>query len=152
MTEAARKSLPWNSVTIITVNLPLVGLLACAWATFGSVRSALSYANGDRLIADASAKSLGVVDPGKELPMSFALRNYSNRDIAIIGAKTSCACIATDGLPMTIPARSERKLVVKVSAPQEAGDIHERIYLYTNHDRQTELVLKIEGTARSRHR
>lgn len=152
MTEAARKSPPWNIVTIATVNLLLIGLLAWAWATFGSVRSALSYANGDRLIADAAAKSLGVVAPGEEFPVSFALRNYSGRDIAIIGAKTSCACIATDGLPMTIPARSERELVVKVNAPEEAGDIRERVYLYTSHDRQTELVLKIEGTSRGRRR
>ena len=84
--------------------------------------------------------------------MVFPLQNYSGRDIAIVGASTSCSCIATAGLPLTIPARSRRDLVVRVQAPKQAGKVHEQIYLYTNYERQSGVVLKIEGNALDRRR
>ena len=145
MADSRKRPVSWNAVTLVMINVMLAGLLVWAWARFGSVQTAFGYANGHRLFVDAASKSLGVVDAGRVYPISFTLKNVSNHSVKVIGAKTSCSCVATDDLPMTVHPHSEQAIVLKVHATPGVGKVNEKVHLYTNQERQTELVLNIDG-------
>ncbi len=91
--------------------LVLVGLLA-----FGSLDAAIGYATGARLLATDSAQYAGRLADGETGAVAFELTNYSRQSISILGAKSTCSCMALDDLPLTLAAGETGKIKVRLMA------------------------------------
>jgi hypothetical protein len=75
------------------------------------------------------------------------LTNVSNKDINVIGAKTSCFCVATDDLPMMIPPQSKRPIKVKINPRTETGKFRETVHLFTDYGAQHVVTLNLSAVA-----
>jgi hypothetical protein len=83
---------------------------------FGSLDAAIGYATGARLLATNSAQYAGSLPDGETSTVAFELTNYSRQPIRILGAKSTCRCVALDDLPITLPAGQTGKIRVRLKA------------------------------------
>jgi hypothetical protein len=100
-----------SSVRIALPILVLVGTFV-----FGSLDAAIGYATGARLLATNSAQYAGSLPDGETSTVAFELTNYSRQPIRILGAKSTCRCVALDDLPITLPAGQTGKIRVRLKA------------------------------------
>ena len=77
--------------------------LGWGFARFGSPANALAYVGGARLLISPHVYDCEGKD-GDRYSGTFVLTNLSDRTVRVLGAKASCDCVATKGLPMEIPA------------------------------------------------
>lgn len=92
------------------IALAVCGFFAWSAANFASTRDALLYLKGVSLVIEPGEFSLGEGSRGEERTATFQVRNLANEPIQIVGARASCTCLATEGLPLVIPARESREL------------------------------------------
>jgi Protein of unknown function (DUF1573) len=67
--------------------------------------------------------------------VQIELKNLSDSQINIVGAKSSCSCVSIEKLPVSIPGKSSLVTTVVVQ-PQKTGPFHQRIEFYTDSRRQ----------------
>ncbi len=91
--------------------LVLVGIFL-----FGSLDAAIGYATGARLLATNSAQYAGSLADGETGTVAFELTNYSRQPVRILGAKSTCRCMALDDLPMTLPPGQSERVRVRLKA------------------------------------
>lgn len=140
-----KKPVSWMACTFIMANIGLILLTAWALYSFGSIRAALAYLKGDRLIVRASSMSFGDVRRGERPVITFDIMNTSDRNITILGARTTCTCVFTDDLPLTVLPGERRSISVGVKTGSREGSIQERVYLYTSFPGQPEVEVRIIG-------
>ncbi len=87
------------------VLIVVLGFVGWSIVRFGGVSDAVSYLNGKRILAVPEVISLGRQANGTRCPVRIRLRNLADQPVRIIGAETSCACVATTNLPVLIGAR-----------------------------------------------
>jgi HYDIN/CFA65/VesB family protein len=138
----------WLGATLITAIMALISLTATALYSFGSFGSALSYLRGDHLIADAYAKSFGILRKGETSCVVFQLRNMSKEPIKLLGARTSCTCVTIDGVPTTIEPETVSPLKVFVHSDTLSSRYEERISFFTDMADQPSVTLRIFGIIR----
>ena len=144
-TKRKKKPLSWMTLTLIITSIGLLFIAAFAVYFFGSFGSAVAYLSGDRLIADAYTRSVGVVSEGEQHAVFFKLTNTSNQAIEILGAKSSCSCLVVDQLPVVLPPHGVFRLPIRVRPKSRSGQIAERVSLITDREGQRRLDLKISG-------
>jgi Protein of unknown function (DUF1573) len=144
-TATKKRPLSWMSLTLIITNIGLVSIAAIALYVFGSFGAALAYFSGDRLIADAYSRSVGIVSVGEQHAVFFKIRNMSNQTVRIVGADSSCTCLVTDQLPVVLPPHGVFRLRIGVRPKSQPGQIAERVSLITDREGQQSLNLKISG-------
>src|SRR5262249_48704330 len=69
---------------------------------------------------------------GEQRMFQVQLRNYSQKPIRVVGGTTSCACIATQDLPVTIAAGGSVSLNVRVRFSGSSGSFGHRFILYSD--------------------
>ncbi len=144
-TATRKRPLSWMALTVIITNIGLLAIAAIALYFFGSFGSAVAYLGGDRLIADAYTRSVGVVSVGDQHAVFFKLTNMSNQAVEIVGAKSSCTCLVLDQLPVVLPPRGVFRLRIGLRPKPRPGQIAERVSLITDREGQQRLDLKISG-------
>lgn len=99
-----RLSRIWLSAAPSLGGILLVPLAFMAWAlmAFGSTGDAFLYLRGHRLLIEPDVATVQDGRPGEEREAVFRVRNLSGHPVRILGAATSCTCISTDTLPITI--------------------------------------------------
>jgi len=134
------------SVTALLAVLGLVGLALGASAEFGSIPSALSYLRGARLIPLCYSMQAGTVARGEEPVLEFNLRNWSDKPLAILGARSTCTCLGLGEFPLRVPPHETRSLRVRLRTKRrKPGPISERVRIYTNEKRSDALTLAVTG-------
>lgn len=144
-TRTKRRTMSWMTLTVIISNIGLLSVAAIALYFFGSFRSALAYLSGDRLIADAYTRSVGIVSDGGQHAVFFKLTNISNQAVKILGAESSCTCVVADQLPVALPPHGVFQLRIGIRPKPRPGRIAERVSLITDREGQQRLDLKISG-------
>ena len=144
-TPTKKRTLSWMALTLIITNIGLLFIAAFALYLFGSLGSALAYLSGERLIADAYTRSVGVVSQGEQHAVFFKLTNMSNQAVEILGANSSCTCLAADQLPVVLPPHGVFRLRIRLRPKSRPGQIAERVTLITDREGQERLDLKISG-------
>lgn len=86
-----------------------------------SLPAARAYLRGDVLFADDPDRALGEIPAGKRATVSFEVRNLLSRAVTVVGAETSCGCVATDELPLVIQPGKRRAITFSVLPT--AGDV-----------------------------
>jgi len=145
----APRWLIWTCLTSFLVVLGLAGLALRARAEFGSIPSALRYLQGARLIPLRYSVQAGTVARGEERILEFTLRNWSDKPIMILGAKSSCTCVSLGDFPTCVLPGGTDKLAVRLrTKKRKPGPISERVRIYTDEKRSDGLVLAVTGVVR----
>lgn len=145
-TRAYRKGGSWLLTTSILTSMGFACLAMFGIFWFGSIRSAISFMRGDRLIPDVYAKSFGVALSGAEPSVEFQLTNWATSPVKILGAKSSCTCVAATGLPKTVKPRESYTFRVNIRTKKRRGHISERLLLFADGPQNHPLSLEVAGT------
>jgi hypothetical protein len=141
----AKRPLSWLTTTLIFLNLTLLGLAIFTIATFGSIRGAIRYINGQFLVVDESLKSFGVTDSTQRPSVIFQVTNRSNESIRLLGCRTTCNCVTPERLPLTLKPGETRPFQVSFRPSDHPSVVHMPMAIYTNNPDQPTLTLWIDG-------
>lgn len=97
-----------NLQIVMPLNLVVLILL------FGSISAAMTFFSGQRLVVDSSSKFGGSVAHGDSVDVIFELRNLSRQSVRVIGAKSSCNCLAVLDLPIAIGIGESKDLRLRL--------------------------------------
>jgi len=118
----------WNEPTTLLVSdlcthlrCVLPALLISTTFLFGSPQAATSYLAGSLILTTATKRLTGHLHVGEKSSADYILQEASNRPIAIVGAKPSCRCVATDDLSLTINTSDRGAIRVRMRAGQIPG-------------------------------
>jgi hypothetical protein len=134
-----------NLVGVVCVTFTFGVLATWGWARFGSVRAALVYTAGVRVLAEPKTGSVGDLIPKERSSVKFQLMNLSDRAITIWGSKSSCTCMVVDDLPRSIPARGRGEIEVAYRAGEAPGKIQQNVVLLTDDATSPQVSLMITG-------
>lgn len=122
-----------NCVQVAAFTAVLLGLLVTGIAIYaGDPWAAIAKLRGETLTVTPAITELGEGVAGKQLTFQVQLRNYSDNPINVVGGTTSCACIATQDLPITIPAGGNQSINVKIKFSGSPGKFAHRFVLYSD--------------------
>lgn len=135
-----------NVATFVEVTALSLGLLAL-WgrSRFGSLKIALLYTGGVRVLADPNVRSIGDLSPQARTSVKFRLLNLSDEAISIHGSKSSCTCLILDDLPRSIPARGRGEFEVAYRAGDVPGEVRQSVVLLTDASAAPRITLTITG-------
>jgi hypothetical protein len=96
---------------IILITTLLLGILALGFTLItGDPWAALVRLRGETLAVIPAVTQLGEGNAGESRTFQVQLRNYSDKPIKVVGGTTSCSCITTQDLPITIPSAAVNRL------------------------------------------
>ena len=141
--EVARSNSPITRTVIHGVALAAilggvtVGVLV-GWQ--GSLRAALALIRGERVGVNPGYLDLGDGTPGETLEAVVEVANWTDHPVRLVGGTSDCSCVATDGLPVTIPARGREEVRVAVTIPPRSpGRTTRAVQLWTDVPEQSVL-------------
>jgi hypothetical protein len=82
-------------------------------------------------------------EPGEEKVLAFRVLNFTNRAVNLVGAGSTCTCVATRDLPLQIPAGESRPVSVVVRFPQEPSSIDEVVSFISDLEGKPRLPTRI---------
>ncbi len=126
------REMPTWVAVILCACLIELGFILWAQFRFGSYRYALAYIQGARLQVRPGAKSVGTHRQGDVLETSVTIRNHGASPARIVGARSGCGCIASRGLPMTVPPGGSATFLVTVRFGSTVGEWHQTIEYLTD--------------------
>jgi uncharacterized protein (DUF58 family) len=89
-------------------------LFAAGTFVFGSPFAAISWLSGGRLRIEPARVDLGLCRGGERRDVQFTIHNAGVAPVTIVGGTTTCNCVTTEGLPVTIPAGGSREVHARV--------------------------------------
>ena len=144
--KSERVALYWCATTVIIICLTLGVIVVYGCVRFGSVRSAVAYLRGQRLIVDSQSRSAGALAIGDRRFVQFKLGNHSVHPVTVLGSRSSCTCLVAEDLPFAIPPSGTRQVRVRVHPVEGQGPFTQRVTLFTDCPGQAEVVLQISGS------
>lgn len=135
-------------------NLPGIGgiavvILGCiAWAmiSFGSIYQAYLYAAGFRVTIEPTTITVQDGKLGEAGGAVLLIRNLTGRPVRLLGVSTSCTCVSTDKMPVVIPPHLTKELHVMLKPGEPTAPRSEQIVVYhTDHPTAPRLVVKVTG-------
>lgn len=113
----------------------LLGIIALGFTIFtGDPFATLAKLRGETLSVNPPITRLGEGTVGESRTFPISLRNYSDKPIRVVGGTTSCACIASQDLPITIRAGETETIRVKIKFSGSPGKFAHRFVLYSDSD------------------
>ena len=108
---------------------------------FGSLSDGMAYAAGNRLTISEPVPRM--TEDRRSRRFAFTIRNMTGRRVKVVGAAVSCSCMATDELPVEIPAEGSRVLEVVVRLRADQKKIDEKVVFYTDDKQLPKLTGRI---------
>jgi Protein of unknown function (DUF1573) len=142
----------WLAVILLMTGIGVGGLVLWSQYEFGSIAGSISYLRGARLIPEAYSITFETDNLDKLTVVTFNVKNYSYRPITVFGARVSCICMSTPGLPVVVPPGESRTLEVNARAASGSGDVLGKVTFYTNDTGFRELPVVVRGRVRSARR
>ncbi len=112
---------------------------------FGDTRVAWAYLRGDALVVFPASVDLGRIPPAERQDFEISVKNIASRPITIIGASSTCTCLATDGLPKTIDAGQSVTLKARVVAPRDKPEFAQVLTYYTDSPESPKLAVRVQA-------
>ena len=107
--------------------------------------AALSQLRGEAITVEPDPTDVGEGAAGEKRTFSVQLSNRSAKTVRILGGTTSCSCIATNDLPITIAPGATETISVEVRFRGSPGRFLHRFYLYTDAEGQRVVVARFMG-------
>lgn len=129
--------LVWRDLRLrrFMVMLVLPAMLPFAYATWqtGSPSRAIPYLTGQRLMFDVSKIDLGTIDLGTEkVIVPVHVQNTADKEMRLLGAYLSCGCMSLEDLPLTIPARSNRRIEITLRLPDAETEFTQSVKFFSD--------------------
>lgn len=105
----------------------------------------LAWLRGESLTVNPSLSDVGEATAGTQRLFTVHLVNHTGRPIQIVGGTTTCACIATHDLPITVPPYQTQPIRVQMTFVGQPGRFQHRFVLYTDDNRQRVVVARFAG-------
>jgi hypothetical protein len=108
------------------------------WAT-------LAWLQGESVAVEPPISDVGVGSVGEERTFSVNLVNRSEYPITCIGGTTTCGCVATSDLPVTLSPGESRPIRVQMIFKGGKGAFQHRFTIYTDNKSQGFAVARFTG-------
>ncbi len=128
-------------------------LAGVATLRYGSIGTAVAELRGDCLTATPDVVDFGAGRPGEILVATVVITNRSDRQIRLVGGTSDCSCVATEDLPVTIPAGKavEIRLQLKIPVHGNDGESFARVVdILTADDAVRSMKLGVSGRVSAR--
>lgn len=112
---------------------------------FDSPAAAIAYFRGERLSVSPRLVDLGAGGSGAELEARIQVSNWTNQAVRLIGGTRDCSCTVLEDLPVTIPARETRAVVVRVRLGGKPGVFNRRGALLVDDQGLNRLEFQMTG-------
>jgi len=112
---------------------------------FGSLAAALAHLRGDRLSVEPRLVDVGQGFMNERKVAMLRLRNWTGAAIRVIGGTSDCSCIATDDLPLSVPADGERAVTVRLLLKGPPGQFTRTVVLFTDDERFRRIAFRLTG-------
>lgn len=103
------------------------------------------YMKGVSIVVDPPIATVGDRRPGETVDIDQAVWNFSGIKVSIIGAKSSCSCITTERLPLSLASGERRTVHVRAKMGPETGKYEQSVIFYTDCPRQTTFSVTVKG-------
>jgi hypothetical protein len=107
---------------------------------------ALAHIRGEAITLSAASVDVGEGEAGENRKVVTQLTNQTDREVRVVGAGFSCACVSTDELPITLAPRETRSLGFEVTFAGSPGRFTRTAYWYIDDSTQRFVVLQMSGT------
>ena len=111
----------------------------------GDARVGWAYLRGDALIVSPASIDLGRIPPAERQDFEISVKNIASRPIKIVGASSTCTCLAIDGLPKTIAAGQSVTLKARVVAPRDKPEFAQVLTYYTDSPESPKLAVRVRA-------
>ena len=130
--------------------LTAAGLLAAvsglAFAATGDTAGReLARLRGESMRLVGGDADAGTAPKGESRSVPVTVENLTGGDLRLIGGTASCACVATDDLPLTIPAGGSVTVQVRIKFTGEVGRFKHTFLWYTDASSQPRLSGSVAG-------
>lgn len=106
----------------------------------------LARLRGDHISVEPPVSDMGSDVAGQTRRFTVRLHNHTDHTIRIVGGTTSCACIATDDLPVSLPPVSSVLVTVSARFKGTPGLFQQQfVFIYTDGKEQGRIVARFEG-------
>lgn len=113
--------------------------------TGGSSGDFLARVRGDRITVEPAVTEMGSGAAGQKRQFTVRLHNHTDHTVRIVGGTTSCACIVTDDLPVSIPAGGSVLVAVRTGFKGTPGFFQQEYRFYTDGEEQGRVLARFEG-------
>lgn len=122
-------------VQVILTTAVMLSFVALAMAIFSSDPMAMiARLRGETLSVQPIVTQLGEGYAGEQRVFQVTLKNNSDKPIKVVGGTTSCSCIVTQDMPVTIPANDKLNITVRINFSGSPGAFTHRFALYSDSD------------------
>lgn len=143
--HTARSPLVIPITILIFINLEFACFAAWSIYHFGSLSAGLAYLNGDRLMPDAYAKSIGAISKDRDITVYFSLLNASDRPMMIRSASPYGPCSVLGKFPAMIQPSKTLRVPILVHQAQ-TGRLNGAVTFLTDHHSQPWLTVSVTGS------
>jgi hypothetical protein len=134
---------------VISVVAGAAVMLALAFGVltwmYGSPYEGLLHARGDLIAVEPTVSYVGESSPGEHGVFNIQISNHRDRTITILGGTTTCSCITTKDLPITMPPNESRTIAVRINFRGTPGRFQHTFVLYTDDEIQHTLMAQFAG-------
>jgi hypothetical protein len=107
--------------------------------------AALAQLRGETIAVDPPVSDVGHASAGETRTFEIELLNHNDTPVRIVGGTTSCACIATQDLPVTLSPSGSATISVRMKFTGTPGRFQHRFILYTDNQSQPIVVARFTG-------
>lgn len=115
-----------------------------AWK-YGSPFEALIQARGEPIVVEPSVSQVDEAVAGEKRTFTLRISNHQDRSVRIMGGTTTCSCITTDDLPITVPPNESRPIMVRIRFGGRPGSFQHSFVLYTDDENQQTVTASFTG-------
>ncbi len=124
----------------------VLGLIGLTLLTRNGVGETwLSRARGEWVAVSPAESDLGEEPAGKVVTFRIEVVNRSGRDVRLIGGTASCSCVATDDLPVTVPANGSVSVSGRILFSGTPGQFKHEYEFFTDLPAQPRVGGRIVG-------
>jgi hypothetical protein len=121
----------------------LLLVLAVAQFALGGVDTVLARLRGLPFQTSPSVLDFGTGEAGITIDRQLTVKNYKSTPLRLIGGTSDCSCLATQSLPITIPANSQAEVTIRLRIPAGTpGELARLVELYTDDPSQPKISLR----------
>ena len=145
LTADFRSFLPLLRPVLAILAIPVL-LSVLIWLCLTDPPSLLAQLRGEAITVEPALADLGAATAGTRVSFTVRLINHTDHPIRIVGGTTTCACVTTAQLPITLPPRADHSIEIQVVFSGSPGRFQHRYWLYTDNPRQRVVVARFGGT------
>ena len=126
----------WRPAVVTSGGLGGLALIAVLAVGSPLGQGALARLRGEIVTIANPIEDAGEGTVGTVRAVPFRLINRSDQPVRILGGRAPCSCVATGGLPVTIPAHGTVTIEIVVTYTGSPGQFDRRFELLTDHSYQ----------------